>query len=267
MKDNEQEYLNGLMELKRIDVDEKKWLLSYFELYKFTLNWPDGLPPINRTNLIDGTHRTNFNFNYTAILNCYDYKFDNNKKILLSLNKKDNTIELLKLFISASQSADIIVIESLLSEDGVFEIEDENLELVDTTKEYFLKWYKNKLKETPINEVDTDQCIGCSFGKQVVIFNKGTFPRIPQSFTEKTKSGIMVDTLNDKISKLQFCFSFLKMENKHVCDCVGEEYVKYIKEGYTEEEAVALYDADPNSEYGYITRNISDDEDDDFLPF
>jgi hypothetical protein len=32
MKDNEQEYLDGLMELKRIDVDEEKWLLSYFKL-------------------------------------------------------------------------------------------------------------------------------------------------------------------------------------------------------------------------------------------
>jgi hypothetical protein len=183
------------------------------------------------------------------------------------ITNKINTVELIKLFIYASQSKDIYSLECLLSDDGVFEIEDENLEIVDTTKEYFLKWYKNKLNDTTIIEVDTDQCIGCSFGKQVVIFNKGSFPRVPQSFTEKTKSGIMVDTLNDKISKLQFCFSFLKMENKFVCDCVGEEYLKYIKEGYTEEEAVALYDADPNSEYGYITRNITDEEDDDFLPF
>jgi hypothetical protein len=90
MKDNEQEYLNGLMELKRIDVDEEKWLLSYFKLYKFTLNWPDGLPPINRTNLMDGTHRKNFNFNYCEILKGYNYKFDNNKKQIISLFRKNN---------------------------------------------------------------------------------------------------------------------------------------------------------------------------------
>jgi hypothetical protein len=258
MNDDEEEYLNALAELKSIDFNQKKWLLNYFELYKVTLNWPTGLPPINRTNLIDENHRKNFNFNYTAILNGYDYKFDNNKKLLLSLNVKDNTVELLKVFISASQRADIFAIEDLLSKDGVFEIEDENLELVDTNKEYFLKWYKNKLEETPINEVDTDQCIGCSFGKQVVIFNKGTFPRVPHSFTDKTKSGIMLDSSNGQISKLQFCFSFLKMENKAVCECVGEDYVKYIKEGFSEEEAIAIYDANPNSKYGYITRNIKD---------
>lgn len=183
------------------------------------------------------------------------------------MTNKVKTVELLKLFISASQSADIIAIEGLLTDDGVFEIEDENLELVDTNKEYFLKWYKNKLKETPINEVDTDQCIGCSFGKHVIIFNKGTFPRVPQSFTDKTKSGIMLDTSNGKISKLQFCFSFLKMENKHVCDCVGEEYVKFIKQGFSEEEAIAMYDANPDSEYGYITRKLEDEDDDFTIPF
>lgn len=89
MEDNEQEYISALMELKRIDVDEEKWLLNYFELYKLTLNWPTGLPPINRTNLLEGTHRFFFNFNYNKILKGYDYKFDNNNKILLSLDKKD----------------------------------------------------------------------------------------------------------------------------------------------------------------------------------
>jgi hypothetical protein len=180
---------------------------------------------------------------------------------------KVNTIELLKLFISASQRADFFAIERLLSDEGVFEIEDENLELVDTTKNNFLIWYKKKLKETPINKVDIDQCIGCSFGKQVVIFNSGTFPRVPQSFSEKTKSGIMVDTSNGKISKLQFCFSFLKMENKAVCECVGEEYLKYIKEGFSEEEAISMYDANPDSDYGYITRKIEEEDDDFILPF
>lgn len=89
MNEDEQEYLNALEELKSIDFIEDKWLLNYFELYKLTLNWPTGLPPINRTNLIEGTHRNVFNFNYGEILKGYDYKFDNNNKLLLSLDKKD----------------------------------------------------------------------------------------------------------------------------------------------------------------------------------
>lgn len=170
----------------------------------------------------------------------------------------NNTIEIIQLFISASINADINAIAYLLSEDGVFEIEDMNLELVHTCKNEFLQWYNNKLQETKINAITNDQCIGCSFGNQVIIFNNGTFPREPQSFTDKTKAGIMIDTSDDRISKIQFCFSFLKTENRAVCECVGDEYVKYIKEGFSEEEAIEMYDANPNSEYRHLTKDIED---------
>lgn len=174
-----------------------------------------------------------------------------------------NTIQLIKKFVSASLNADINTIEYLLSDDGIFEFENENLELIDTSKKEFLQWYKNKLKETIITEVINDQCIGCSFGNQVVIFNNGTFPRVPHDFTDKTKAGLMLETLEGKISKIQFCFSFLKTENKAVCECVGEEYLKYIKAGFSEDDAIAMYDANPDSKYRHLTR----DEDDNSLPF
>lgn len=172
-----------------------------------------------------------------------------------------STIELIKLFVSASLSADMKAMEYLLAEDGVFEIEDDNLELVDSSKKEFLKWYNYKIKETTITEVTNDQCIGCSFGNQVVIFNNGTFPRVPQEFTDTTKAGLMLDTSDGKISKIQFCFTFLKTENNAVCECVGAEYLKYMKAGFSEEDAIAMYDANPNSEYSYITKKLNEEED------
>lgn len=180
-----------------------------------------------------------------------------------------NTIELIKLFVTASLNNDILAIEYLLADDGVFEIEDKNLELVDASKKEFLQWYNYKLQETIINEVTYDQCIGCSFGKQVVIFNNGTFPREPQDFTDKTKAGLMLDTFDGKISKTMFCLTFLKTENKAVCECVGDEYLKYMKAGFSEEEAIAMYDANPNSKYRHLTKDeecFDDDFDYDF-PF
>jgi hypothetical protein len=177
-----------------------------------------------------------------------------------------DTLELIKLFVSASLKADVYALEQLLSEDGVFEIEDMNLELVDTSKKEFIQWYNNKLQETKLTELVYDQCIGCSFGKQVVIFNNGTFPREPQEFTDKTKAGLMLDTSECKISKIQFCFTFLKTENRAVCECVGDELLKYIKAGFSEEDAIALYDANPDSEYSYITKKINEEEEEG-LPF
>lgn len=175
-----------------------------------------------------------------------------------------STIELIKLFVSASLNADKLAIDYLLAEDGVFEIEDKNLKLVDASKKEFLQWYNYKLQETTINDVSYDQCVGCSFGKHVVIFNNGTFPREPQDFTDKTKAGFMLDTFDSKISKIMFCFTFLETENRAVCECVGDDLLKYMKSGFSEDEAIAMYDANPNSKYRHLTK---EDVDDDTLPF
>ena len=59
---------------------------------------------------------------------------------------------------------------------------------------------------------------------------------------------------------------FDKTENKAVCDCVGEEYLKYIKAGFSEDDAIAMYNDNPNSEYSYITKKIEEVENDE-LPF
>lgn len=60
----------------------KTWLVDYFELYKSTLIWPDGLPPIRTCNLIEGTRIEKFNSLYRASLSEFDYEFDNDKRTL-----------------------------------------------------------------------------------------------------------------------------------------------------------------------------------------
>jgi hypothetical protein len=177
-----------------------------------------------------------------------------------------DTLELIKQFVSASKNADIKILEELLDERGSYEIEDDTLEIIEARKEDFINWYNAKIKVTKINDVIYDQCIGCSFGKNIVILNFGSFPRLPQEFTDKTKSGLMIESKNGKIHRIQFCFSFLKTENKAVCECVGEEYLKYMKSGFSEAEAIEMYDVNPNSVYSYITKKIEHEEVDD-LPF
>jgi len=64
---------------------KKTWLVQYFELYKSTLIWPDGLPPIKTCNLIEGTIKEKFYSFYYAALSQLDYEFDNYKRILIFL--------------------------------------------------------------------------------------------------------------------------------------------------------------------------------------
>lgn len=71
----EDDYLRALV--KYSDLPSKTWLIQYFELYKSTLIWPPGLPPINRTNLVPGTLRTKFNSTYRKTLGEFIYDFDN----------------------------------------------------------------------------------------------------------------------------------------------------------------------------------------------
>lgn len=78
---DENDYLKAMAQyhyLKR-----KTWLIEYFELYKSTLIWPDGLPPIRTCNLIEGTIIDRFNLLYRASLSEFDYEFDNDKRILI----------------------------------------------------------------------------------------------------------------------------------------------------------------------------------------
>jgi hypothetical protein len=79
---DESKYLEAFSEISNYDFDEKKWLVRNFELYKQTLNWPENLPPINRTNLIAGTLRESFNSTYKELLSEFEYEINNEKQTL-----------------------------------------------------------------------------------------------------------------------------------------------------------------------------------------
>ena len=75
-------YLRALAEMSDIHFNKKRWLINNFNLYKTTLNWPDGLPPISRTNLIKGTFRAKFNSTYKNMLSEFDYELNNERQTL-----------------------------------------------------------------------------------------------------------------------------------------------------------------------------------------
>ena len=74
------DYLRALAKYSNLPI--KTWIIQYFELYKSTLNWPPGLPPINRCNLDPGALRTKFNSFYREKLDEFDHDFDNEGKTL-----------------------------------------------------------------------------------------------------------------------------------------------------------------------------------------
>lgn len=77
---DESPYLKALSEVSSDNFDERDWLYRNFNLYKETLNWPDNLPPIGRSNLIKGTLREKFHSTYYEILEEFEYILNNNLK-------------------------------------------------------------------------------------------------------------------------------------------------------------------------------------------
>ena len=64
------------------DLENKMWLIQYFELYKSTLNWPEGMPSIGRSNLLKGTFKEKFYSTYRATLYVFNFEMDNDKQTL-----------------------------------------------------------------------------------------------------------------------------------------------------------------------------------------
>jgi hypothetical protein len=79
---DEERYRTVLTEMNSIHFNKRNWLINNFELYKFTLNWPDNRPPISRSNLIKGTFRERFNATYKEILSEFDYELNYEKRML-----------------------------------------------------------------------------------------------------------------------------------------------------------------------------------------
>jgi hypothetical protein len=164
--------------------------------------------------------------------------------------------DLIAEFSNATTEKDFISIEKILDEKGIFEIQDNNLEMIDVGKNEFLTWYKNTLSTVEILEHHYDQCVGCSFGKQVVLFNDGSFPRVQKDLSDRSKTGFMIDSENGKITKIAFCFVFLKTENKYIFECVGKIINDEVKKGVNFDQAVENFRKNPD----YNHFKFDDDE-------
>ena len=133
-----------------------------------------------------------------------------------------NTKDIAKEFANAVESKDLNHIKNLLSEDGIFDIQS-NKTTIEANKSEFINWFAPILENSAVTKIEYDQCLHCSIGNPVVLFNDGKFPRTIKSPTEYSKTGIMLDIKDGKIITLKFCFKFLKNENKAILECMVEK--------------------------------------------
>lgn len=145
--------------------------------------------------------------------------------------------EIIAKFIFALETFNIELLTNLLYENGKYEIQDLQLETIESNKQSFLNWIEEKLKQTKINTITHDQCLHCKIGNPVVILNNGKFPRNIKDSSERSKTGLMLEIENEKISQIKFCYTFTKTENRYQFECEGTQLKKYMEQGLTFEEA------------------------------
>lgn len=135
---------------------------------------------------------------------------------------KTKTRNLVKEFSDATLTHNFEKLGELLSDDGEFQIPDKDGKSKDVIKSEFLEWYKTRMLSTPITKVEHDQCINCQFGKPVVLFNEGSFPRTMDHQFQLMKTGLVISIREEKIIEIGFCYTFLKNENRYGSDCMKD---------------------------------------------
>lgn len=135
-------------------------------------------------------------------------------------------------FARAIVENDFTLLSDILHDAGVFNIQDEELETKDVSKEQFLHWIINKRKEVTKLDYYFDQCLHCFIGNPVVIFNNGTFPREIHDSSEKSKTGLMLNVVANKIDTVNFCYTLLNTENKYQFEIDGAIIKEYIAKHY-----------------------------------
>lgn len=162
--------------------------------------------------------------------------------MIKTCKKQEATKATKDLFVDAIVAKDINQLKSLLSEDGLFEIQTPRLNTLGVNKKRFVSWIKKRLKEVAELTITFDQCLHCSIGAEVLLLNDGTFPRQIKDSSERSKTGLMLVSKDGSINKIRFCYVMVKTDNKYVFEVEIERIKKYINQGHSYWEAQRLAD-------------------------
>lgn len=155
--------------------------------------------------------------------------------------------ELHKALGSAFINRDIKKIQYLLSDDGTYEIQSQRLNTLIVNKKRFIAWIKKRMKQEEKKlTITMDICMLCSIGANVLMINDGSFPRRLKDSSERSKTGLMVESSKGLITQIKFCYSFLKTENKNVFEIKMERIQYYTRCGYSYNSAKKMAEDEIN---------------------
>jgi len=138
---------------------------------------------------------------------------------MLTTTQLDQTT-IAKQLAEAIATFNILRLSDLLSDDGEFNIKNENNETLNGNKADFINWLQIKIDEYLFVNDDSerliyiiDQCLHCRIGNPVIIFENGSFPVRTKDPWQREKCGLMLEFKDSLICGITFCYLFLKADN------------------------------------------------------
>jgi hypothetical protein len=119
----------------------------------------------------------------------------------------------------AISSFNIAAVESLLSEDGKFAIQNENYEIIISGKDGFINWLRGCYSKSGPGSTITRrlgytiiQCMHRMTGNPIIVFEEGRFPVFSVNQTKNEQSGLVVISDETTITGIELCFLVMKTE-------------------------------------------------------
>ena len=123
----------------------------------------------------------------------------------------------------AISSFDIGGVASLLSDDGKFSIQDEKFEIIISDRAGFLTWLSECYKRRSFTgkfrrrlRFNIIQCLHCVAGNPIIVFEEGRFPLFSGNQAKNEKSGLVIKSDENKITRIEFCFLIMKTESPYI---------------------------------------------------
>jgi hypothetical protein len=123
----------------------------------------------------------------------------------------------------AISSFDIPGVTNLLSENGEFAVQNERYEIVISGKDEFIAWLSSCYRTVPFKGLfrkrlsfTVVQCMHCLTGNPIIIFESGRFPVFSGSQSKNEQSGLVIKSVDNKITGIELCFLVMKTENPFI---------------------------------------------------
>lgn len=130
----------------------------------------------------------------------------------------------------AISSFDITEVANLLSDKGEFAVQNEKYEVIISGKNEFIAWLSSCYSKFPFAgffrkrlSFTIVQCMHCVTGNPIIVFEAGRFPLFSGGQNKNEHSGLVIKSVENKITGIELCFLVMKTENPFIYEkrCLG----------------------------------------------